>query len=44
MCEEYFGNKLVANAEYGVIENILEILNKYPGIINYANKVVLIFF
>ena len=38
------GNKLLESAENGKIENLLEILNKDARIVNYANKVVLIFF
>ena len=38
------GNKLIETAKNGKIENILEILNKDANIVNYANKVVLIFF
>jgi len=38
------GNKLIESAENGKIENLLEILNKDANIVNYADKVVLIFF
>ena len=38
------GNKLIESANRGEIENLLEILNKDANIVNYADKVVLIFF
>ena len=42
--DEDLGNKLIGSAERGEIENLLEILNKDANIVNYADKVVLIFF
>ena len=42
--DKYLGNKLLESARNGKIENILEILNKDANIVNYADKVVLIFF
>ena len=42
--DEYLGDKLMDSAENGKIGNLLEIFNKDANIVNYANKVVLIFF
>ena len=42
--DEDLGNKLLESAGNGKIENLLEILNKDANIVNYADKVVLIFF
>jgi len=42
--DEDLGNKLLESAENGKIENLLEILDKDANIVNYADKVVLIFF
>jgi len=41
---EGLGNQLIESAQYGEIEYIQEILNKDANIVNYANKVVFIFF
>ena len=42
--DEYLGNKFIDSAKNGEIENLLEILNQDANIVNYADKVVLIFF
>ena len=42
--DEDLGYKLIESAKYGEIKNLLEILNKDANIVNYADKVVLIFF